>query len=380
MHKTTQVALLERVLDMIESQSLGAAAPQTLIDALRYCARERHEQERALFLRSPLVIGRESDAPQPGSFFTVDVAGAPILLARDQQGQLRAFYNVCRHRGTVLCTEESGQRKAFVCRYHGWAYELSGKLMNVPLRSTFPTLRDEDHGLHELPLQLRHGFVIVVPTPSAAPPSLEFGTLDDDLTGFALAQHVTYKRVTVERACNWKLVIDAFLEGYHVKSLHRTSIAKFFRDDGVVVDYFGPHVRSIGARRDLVESLRGKQKDEWNIRDVATVYYFLFPNTVLVFHPDWLSHITMYPLQEDRCRCVHTMLTPRQPDSDALRQHYDRSFELINGQVFEKEDLAIAESVQRGMSALPLARYPLGVLEHPISHFHHHLDEKLAQP
>lgn len=380
MHKVTQVALLERALQLIEQPSITTAAPQTSLDALRYASHDRFVQERALLSRSPLIVGRASDAPQPGSFFTVDCSGTPVLIARDNAGQLRAFLNVCRHRGTVLCNEASGQRKAFVCRYHGWAYELSGRLMNVPLRSTFPLLRDEDHGLVELPLTQQHGFLIVVPDPQAPPSTLELGEFATDLEAFGLAEHVVCKRAILDRACNWKLVLDAFLEGYHVKSLHRTTIARFFLDDGVFFDYRGPHVRSVGARRDLRDVLSRTPKDAWNIRDVATVYYFLFPNTILVFHPDWLSHVAVYPLAADRCRIVHSMLVPTLPETDAQREHFDKTWALIHGQVFEQEDLSIAESVQRGMSAYPAQQLVLGALEHPISHFHSTLDDALAAP
>lgn len=378
MHKVTQVALLERALQLIEQQAIATAAPQTSLDALRYASHDRFVQERALLLRSPLIVGRTADAPQPGSFFTIDCSGIPVLITRDMTGQLRAFLNVCRHRGTVLCTEASGQLKAFVCRYHGWAYELSGRLMNVPLRSTFPLLRDEDHGLIELPLTQQHGFVIVVPDPQAAPRALELGDFAADLDAFAVADHLVCKRAISERACNWKLVLDAFFEGYHVRSLHRATLARFFRDDGVFFDYLGPHVRSIGARRDILEVLSRTAKDAWNIRDVATVYYFLYPNTILVFHPDWLSHVAVYPLAADRCRVVHTMLVPQEPSTDAQREHFDKTWALIHGQVFEQEDLAIAESAQRGVSAYPAQRLVLGALEHPISHFHRTLDEALA--
>jgi Rieske 2Fe-2S family protein len=377
MHKVTQVALLERALRLIEEQAIATAAPQTSLDALRYTSQERFDKERALLRRLPLIVGRVSEVPHPGSFLTVDACGIPLLIARDRAGQLRAFLNVCRHRGTVLCDEASGQRKAFVCRYHGWSYELSGRLMNVPLRATFPLLREEDHGLVELPLSQQHGFLIVVPDPQAPPSQLALGEFAADLEAFGVADLAVCKRAVIERACNWKLVLDAFLEGYHVKSLHRTTLARFFRDDGVFFDYLGPHVRSIGSRRDILDALSRTAKESWNIRDVATVYYLLYPNTILVFHPDWLSQIAVYPLAADRCRVVHTMLTPHEPTTDAQREHVDKTWALIHGQVFEQEDLSIAESVQRGVSAYPAQRLVLGALEHPIFHFHRSLDEAL---
>lgn len=380
MKPTVQIALLTRVLRSCEEHGLVTGAMETSLDANRYYAAERYEKERRLLLRTPLIVGRATELPEPGSFFTLDFAEVPLLIVRDAEGQVRAFLNVCRHRGSVLCSEPCGQRKAFVCRYHGWAYKLSGHLLNVPMREAFPTLRDEENGLIELPLISRHGFLLVTPTPSAALPApspvFDLQEFDEDLDSFGLKDHVVHKRNAVDRACNWKLVIDAFLEGYHVKSLHRESLARFF-EDTVVFDFAGPNVRSMGARRGLVDTLRRTPQERWDARQVATLFYLLFPNSILVFHPDWVSHITVHPLGPDRCRCVHTMLVPRAPSSDAERDHLNRSFALIHDQVFEREDLAIAESVHRGLRALPEQRYHLGTIEYPIWHFHRSLDQHL---
>lgn len=378
MQSSTQVAVLKRVLQLLAEQRIGEGAPQTTLDPQRYVDPARHAAEQRLLQRSPILVGRASDLAVPGQFLTLDLAGRPVLLVRGTDDRLRAFLNVCRHRGSLLCDQPSGTKKAFVCRYHAWSYQLDGQLLHIPLRGAFPTLQDRDHGLIELPLSIWQGFLLLSATPEipATLPAVE--PLSRDLDAMTLADHVVLRRESVERACNWKLVLDAFLEGYHVKSLHRESIARFFHEAGVVFDYQGPHVRSVGARRNLQEILAGQPESTWDIRQVATVYYFLFPNTVLVFHPDWVSHIVVLPLAPDRCRCIHTMLVPATPQSDAQRAHYERSFALIHGQVFLQEDLAICESVQRGLGALGSQPLALGALEHPIFHFHLHLDRAIA--
>jgi phenylpropionate dioxygenase-like ring-hydroxylating dioxygenase large terminal subunit len=226
----------------------------------------------------------------------------------------------------------------------------------------------------ELPLQSRHGFLWVTARPQS--PALDvaewLGAVDADLTSFGLAQHRALKRNVLEPDCNWKLVIDAFLEGYHVKSLHRESVSRFF-SDAVIFDLITPHCRSVGARKNLSE-LRESTRERWRLRDVSTVFYQLFPNTVLVFHPDWVSHILVTPLTVNQCRVEHTMLVAEDaPYEGKGMEHWERTFALIDGQVFQKEDLMIAQRVQAGLAGAAGDTFALGRLEQPIWHFHEQL-------
>jgi glycine betaine catabolism A len=382
MRRERQVAGIERLLQVTERAMPEPTLCESTLEVDRYTSPSRYDAEkRVLFRRLPIAVGRESDLAQPGDFFTHDAAGVPLLVTRDAAGKVHAMFNVCRHRGTRLVTQETGSAKAFVCNYHGWTYGLGGALGHVPLAHAFPSLESERaaSGLVELPCETRHGFVWVLPTPGEKLDVASWlGDFDDDLTSFGLADHVVLRRATKTRAANWKLVMDAFLEGYHVKSLHQRTLARFFRED-VVVDTSGSHLRSLGARRNLLE-LTALPREQWDVRACTTVFYNLFPNSVLVFHPETISHIALFPHALGEVTFVHTMLAPRAPESDEHRAALEKTWELIDGKVFANEDLVIAESIQSVLHANAQPTFRLGTLEHPIRLFHDAIDRALTPP
>jgi glycine betaine catabolism A len=378
MRKELQVACIERLLAVVDRGDLEASCVESTVTIDRYTSAERLEKERrVLFRRFPLIVGRASDVAEPGSFFTHDAAGVPILVTRDQGGTVHAMLNVCRHRGTRLVSENQGTAKAFVCPYHAWTYDLCGRLGHIPLSRCFPTLEREESALVELPCEIRHGFVWVVPTPrSSIDVKTMLGAFDDDFDAFALDEHVVFRRSTSVRSANWKLVMDAFLEGYHVKSLHQRTLSRFFRED-VVVDMEGRNVRSVGARKNLLE-IASMPRTEWDVRASTTVFYNLFPNSILVFHPDTVSHIALFPRSLGEVEFVHTMLAPREPRTEEERQSWKKTWELIDGTVFAKEDLAIAENIQSVLHANDAKEFKLGSLEYSIRFFHDEIDRALS--
>ena len=349
------------------------------IDVVSYTSAEQLESERrVLFRHLPLAVARASDVAEPGSFVTHDAAGVPMVVTRDREGRVRAMLNVCRHRGTRLVEEERGTAKAFVCRYHAWTYDLAGRLGHVPGEACFPNLSREASGLVELPSEVRHGFVWVLPTPGAALDVASWlADFDDDLASFRLDEHVVFARSRSVRQANWKLVMEAFLEGYHVKSLHQRTLARFFREEGVV-DTSGPHVRTIGARRTLAE-LRDVPRDGWDVRAHTTPFYNFFPNGVLVFHPETISHLALYPRGLGEVEFVHTMLAPHEPQNEEQRAAWQRTWELIDQQVFAREDLAICESIQSALASGANEKFQLGALESSICFFHDRIDDALTR-
>ena len=374
MRKDRSDALLERLLAACERGAPESVASSE-VDVARYTSPEQLEAERRVLFRTmPLAVTRASDVAEPGSFVTHDAGGVPILVTRDREGRVRAMLNVCRHRGTRLVDQERGTAKAFVCRYHAWTYDLAGRLGHVPGEACFPNLSREGSGLVELPAEVRHGFVWVLPTPGAKlDVGAWLGDFDDDLAAFRLDEHVVFARSRSVRKANWKLVMEAFLEGYHVKSLHQRTLARFFRDD-VIVDTSGPHVRTIGARKTVAE-LRDVPRARWDLRAHTTPFYNLFPNAVLVLHPETISHLALYPRGTGEVEFVHTMLAPTPERSDA----WQRTWELIDEQVFAREDLAICESIQSVMGSGANEKFQLGALEASIRFFHDRIDEALTR-
>jgi phenylpropionate dioxygenase-like ring-hydroxylating dioxygenase large terminal subunit len=375
--RETELELIDRLLAVLESGTTSQVDDESRVPVEHYRSPGRFEAERhALFRELPLIVAHTSELAAPGDFVTHDALGVPLVVVRGSDGALRAFLNVCRHRGARLEQAPCGKSKALVCGYHGWSYALDGKLLHIPHAEGFP--RQEDRGLVPVGVEERAGFVWVVPTARSSADVRSFlGPLADELEGFELAHHVAFRTAHVRRRFHWKLIVDAFLDGYHIKRLHRDSVYRFFVDNVNLADAFPPHVRSVVARKGL-EGARNVPRDQWRFRDVLSLTYFVFPNTVLVFHPDWVSRITLFPVAIDETLFTHTMIIPAESNTDERRAHWDKTWRLIHENVFEREDMAAAEWIQAGLDSGANESFALGRFEFPIRWFHDEVERAVA--
>jgi len=378
MKRETEIAITERLFAHLDAGTTDMAPGEGRVPVSDYTSPERFAAEqRTLFRRVPIVVGHASEVAAPGSFFTHDALGVPLLVARDGAGAVRAFLNVCRHRGARVVREANGEgKKAFSCGYHAWTYALDGSLLHQPHAEGFPETPRCDRGLVPVPVAERAGLVWAVPAPRATIDLPGFlGPLADELDALALGDHVVHRTATVRRRFNWKLIIDAFLDGSHIRQLHRASVARFFHDHLNVSDPFRPHIRSAVARKGL-ERARGAPPEVSRFRDVVSLTYFLFPNTVLVLHPDYVSRITIFPEGVDGTAFTHTMLVPAAEATEERRAHWERSWELIHGGVFE-EDMGAAEWIQGGLGSGANETFVCGRHELPILLFHQEIEREI---
>src|SRR6185436_1833980 len=168
-------------------------------------------------------VGHASQCLEPHDFFTCELAGVPVIIARQPDRSLRAFLNVCRHRGCRVTFEEGGHRRSFTCPYHAWGYRADGTLATIPYEDGFAGLDRSAMGLVALPVQERHGLVWVVLTPGATiDVAAHLGELDEELASYGLEGYVVERSTLLPAPFNWKLVVDGFLEVYHLRFLHPT--------------------------------------------------------------------------------------------------------------------------------------------------------------
>ncbi len=347
-------------------------------------ARFGRERER-LFRRLPLCLGPVDQLREPGSVMAREVCGVPVLIAHSREGRVKAFLNVCRHRGARLvdgASESWGEpcrRQSLVCPYHGWTYRLDGSLAGLPRAEAFPSIEKHALGLRELPSAVRHGMIWAVLDPSAAEPDIAafLGPLDTDLATIDLGGHRFYRQHAIKRAANWKLIVEAFLEIYHVTRLHAGTIGPFFADAVSVSDAVGPHIRFLAARERTTE-IRALPPERWSPQHHGTLVHFVMPNSIFVYHPDYISHLGLFPNAPDETLFVHSMLTPEVPPDEKTETHWARSFELIDGGVFNGEDLPTCEQIQRGMGSGANERLIVGRLEQNLRRFHASLDAALG--
>lgn len=349
------------------------------IPVSHYTSEERLARERSvLFRRYPLILGHSTELT-PGSARAAVAAGLPVVLTRDDGGKLRAFLNVCRHRGMRLLQDGAPcTRATLVCPYHGWTYHLDGRLKHYSHADAFPEMKPEQQGLVELPCAERLGLIWVLPTPGAAVPLDSFlGPISDELE-FFIGDSVLFRRIDVVRKANWKLIIDAFLDGYHIRTLHRDSVYPFFMDALAISESVAPHIRSVAARRKIAEAV-SLPEAQWDLREHATFTYFVFPNNVFIFHPDYTSVISVLPVDTGHLRWIHQMVIPRGQNTEARREHWEKTFNLIEQTVFQREDLFAAEGIQAGLRSGANEFLTVGRLEHPICDFHAAINAALEQ-
>ena len=338
----------------------------------------RFEQELRLLRSLPVAIAHVSQLASAGACLVHDALGVPILVVRDRGGDLHAMLNVCRHRGTRL-VEKPGftqVRKGFHCVYHGWQYDLGGCLTNVPREELFPSLDKSELRLTALPVAERFGFVWVVATPGEAYDFDAFlDPLKPDLEPLGLGSHVVFRRGTTTARTNWKIVMEAFLDGYHVRHLHKNTVGPYFQGHQSYSEAAGPHVRAIVGRGGFREAIVHDAIDD--IREVATPTYVFFPSTIFVAQPGFVSRATAYPMGIDSIYWEHDLIIPEAPRDEKVRAHWELNYELIQNGVFKGEDLWVCEQIQSGLGSGANERFTYGIEEKPIEWFHAELDRRI---
>lgn len=376
-------ALFARLLaELPRSDSSEWSQTEGTIEAAVYSDPQVLQREIAkVFRRMPLCLGHADQLRAAGSVLARDLFGLPLLLVRDREAQVQVLLNVCRHRGARLLAGEETlcQRQALTCPYHGWTYALDGSLRALPAAEAFPTLDRATHGLRRLPSTVRHGLIWALLEPGAIMPDVGtfLGDIDVDLDTLGLGGHRFFRQHARRHRCNWKLMMDAFQEVYHIKTLHGGTIAPFFLERKTAGEGTGLHTRILVGRDRLPEAL-ALPPTQWDLRRHATLTHAIFPNSLIIYHPDATSHMGMFPITPDEMLFVHTFFTPHEARNDKERAHWERTFTMIDEGVFGAEDLWISEQIQLGLQAGANTRFVFGRFEQHLQRFHAHLARLLA--
>lgn len=238
--------------------------PPRKVEIGHYMDEAQFKLERSMFRSRPLKMAYSAELAEPGAVKTNDFTGIPVLMIRGRDGKVRAFANICRHRGGRLVDEATcrGHRRTLSCRYHGWTYDLEGRLKGIQDEAMFGTLDREAHGLIELPCREKYGFVFVNPTPGADFEIDEvFGPeLAAELGSWKLETMEFVKATTIPSRSNWKFQFDTFLEAYHVAPLHQSTIGPLSLGSYATHRYYGPHQRIVFAAKSLL-SLKDQPRE-----------------------------------------------------------------------------------------------------------------------
>lgn len=373
-HRPTD-GMIALARDIAEGRKRDAAEAST-VPAQVYTDPEYWAREKAaIYDRLPQILCPSALLPDPGMAVPHDATGRPLLITRDAAGEVHVFLNVCRHRGTRLVEGSEVQcARKLVCPYHAWTYSVDGRLLALPRPDTFPGLAKDDYRLVELPAKETGGLIWFCPREDTADFALA-DTLGEDFDALGMGKQVLFRRKTHSVAGNWKLIMDAFLESYHVTRLHAKTIGPFFKDGATSGDMIGPHSRSAVGRLEEMEGV--DLGDMAQLRRVVTYAYQMLPGALVIPSPDYINLMVMMPQSHDHTLVEDFMLIPEHPANDKARDHWERSWALLDGGVFASEDFRAAELGQQGLSTGAIPFLTLGTMEGGIRRFHETVEEAL---
>lgn len=324
------------------------------------------EERDHIFGTVPSIVAHSSELAKPNDFMTVQMPRNNIIVVRQKDGSVKAFVNLCRHRGALLETQEKGRCRIFSCAYHRWSYDPNGKLRTITRDSTFGEVDRSEHGLIEIPVQERHGFIWVVDNAKA---SIDVAAwlgpeMDAILAEYKLEDSVCFKAGGFDEPTNWKIMQDAFLDGYHIQYAHPNTAGKIIHTNVMAFEDFGRHCRFIAPRKSIDRFLE-EDPGEQNLDKYVTETHFLLPNSTLLRQPDHFQLLTFRPHPSDpaKSRMEQRLIVPKVEDSGLEPARWERlwtkNWDILLA-VLHSEDFPLLRDSQRGMASADAGEMMLG--------------------
>lgn len=295
-------------------------------------------EEEHLFSKHWQLACHESQIPNPGDMHTLEVAGNPILIVRDQENKLRAFYNVCKHRGGPVAVKK-GTTSVLQCKYHGWTYLLDGSLRGVPQFNKVDLFDKKDFGLEPIPLKTWQNLVFIILSPNKRPLDKYLEGIDKRISPINLGgfEHYTDKSYKLE--CNWKVYVDNFLEGYHIPIVH-PELAKLLDYKNYVVEtshWYSLQYSPLKEENNIYGKGKGK-----------AFYYFIFPNIMLNILPGRLQTNVIRPISTDKTEVLFSFYYE---DIESKETRKTIKNDISYSHEIQMEDIDICEQVQKGLKS-----------------------------
>jgi phenylpropionate dioxygenase-like ring-hydroxylating dioxygenase large terminal subunit len=355
-------AVAARVLEHIDkgTTDVGDDLWREPVGNYRSAERFRLEVERVL-RRSWTPFCPSAALPDVGSYLARTAAGTPLIAVRGDDGRVRAFRNGCRHRGMEIATG-AGCKKAFACPYHGWTYRLDGRLHHVPHEYGFPGLDKDQHGLVPVAAQEHLGLVFVTQGEPSSADQPWHGLLD--LIG--PGQQILDTR-EIETEVNWKIYLEGFIEGYHIRPTHRESFYPYGFDNLTLVERSGRNSRVTYPFR-RIQKLADVAPQERNVEGLLTYVYHLFPNTLVTVLSRHTNLVILEPVSAERTK-LFTYTVTNHSDGGPETNEAERDAKFVN-ETGGAEDMAIVCAIQRSLDSGANEFFTFGRFEGAIVHFH----------
>ena len=379
----------EQMLDYVENKHTFMTEKPMNVPVRAYLDPDQWRAEIDLvFKRLPLMLAFTAELPRPGDYKAMDAAGLPVLINRDKTGKVRAFLNVCSHRGAPVASNGHGNCPRFTCKYHGWSYGQDGRLLAVAEASSFGEIDKSERGLKELPCEERAGMIFAVLTPNA-PIDLDayYRGFLDDFEALGLADW-TFLGSREIHGANWKIAFDGYLEGYHFAVLHPDTIHPRTASNRMHYEAFGPHMRIGFPSRTISDQLRALPRASWGEQENNGFDFvrILFPNVSAFIAPEITQIAQLFPGPTPGTnRTVLNYLRRDPPKDDEEQALIDASINFFRDVTYN-EDYVIGMEIQKGLESGAHDELLFGRNERGNQYFHEWLnwyledDTDLPQP
>jgi phenylpropionate dioxygenase-like ring-hydroxylating dioxygenase large terminal subunit len=379
MRHERQIELLRSLKDLDPHQP-WPLAPATMRNAASaYADPARFEDEkRILFRRRPQMLALSSECATPGAFITADLGGVPVVVVRQTDGSLRGLINACRHRGAPVA-EGQGERPRFACPYHGWVYDLDGALLARPYaEAAFDDAPKADCGLKPIFVAEGYGLIFAqVEDGEAMTADTALSGAQDEIKDYGLEGYVLVEARENTWNVNWKLVLDTFTESYHIRALHKNSIAPSYSTDVSLCNTFGPHPQMIGLLKSVFEEIKKPSEADWNFLPHTTTQYIFMPSGLITYQRDHIELWRVTPLSVGRTLVRTSLYAPEPPASDKARAYWKKNLDLLLS-VTGTEDFPLMERIQTTLASGALPELIYGRNEPALIHLHRSINEALA--
>ena len=371
-------SIADEMIGHFTNDTTSMAAEELTVPISNFVDPEHAKAEIEVLKRRPLIIGRSSEIPKKGDFFTTDVLGLPLIVVRKSDETPAAYVNICRHRGGKVEQSECGNKRFFMCGYHGWSYSRDGgDLRGVPYDKFYTNVDRSRNSLHRVTVTERHGFLWA---------DLSGGdTLDIDewlgadltrqLDSFGLTDLKTFLDKSFTLDINWKLVLDGAIDVLHPQFLHPEGVGKLITTNISVFHDYGRHGQSFSPRMKL-NDLISAGDDLSRAAELISSNIFVYPNSMIISAPDHFEQWTVYPDPDSPNRSTTKIrfLAPASYEGDEkMERRMAKSWEILENAA-KNEDWPMEEFIQRNSEAWPEGTYLYGRNEQACQHLHRQLE------
>ncbi|MGB7434789.1 MAG: aromatic ring-hydroxylating dioxygenase subunit alpha [Candidatus Acidiferrum sp.] len=323
-------------------------------------------ERESVFATNWQVVGRLDQVQRPGHFFTIDVNEEPLLIVRSEDGQLRAFFNVCRHHAAAVEPRVAGCAKQFRCPYHGWTYGNDGALKGMVEFESVCNFDRQDNGLVPVRLDTWENFVFVNLDGKAAPLATLLGKVPSLVEPLKLSEKLHYfDRRIYTLNCNWKVYVDNYLDGgYHVPHAHKglSSVVEYTK-------YTIENFERSCLQSSPLDASSASESAIGATRQGQAFYLWIYPNFMINAYSGVMDTNLVLPLGVNKCAVVFDYYFA---DISAAAAEHHRDSIAVSEKV-QDEDMAICDSVQRGLASSAYIAGRLSVRREAGEHLFHRL-------